>query len=455
MHHRMAKLAIASAGVTTAFLAFAVPPASADLAPQPGDAVGVGSDTVQYASDFLADGSYVGTSGFNTTDPAARVVNFDATPDANARLAYGSGGSAATCGPGTGTHNGTGNDTSTHADTLCTLNPTIVLEAGTKPIQRPNGSGAGATALSADTTTSTDAIAYSRASSCQDTSCGATKTLDPAVFDVLTLGKDPLHMLAASTTDAPAGLSIPELLSIYNCTVTKWNQLPGNSGGSSATIIPVIPQVGSGTRSQFESDIGFTGDTFNSCVKTAEENDPTAIAAQSSPADAIEPMSGGRLNLFQGLSGKTGNALAGAGGGYFQDPTCPQTKTGGVNTGGTCGTKPLISPAVGFLTGTAPDGDKSYLDNRLLFVYFRKADLNSATPFEPGSTLNLVRTLFYNPCSGSGCTGFGPGGAPLYDSSVGQNDIAAAGINPFYDVSTTGAQTLINNDGSPLQGNGP
>jgi ABC-type phosphate transport system substrate-binding protein len=460
MHHRIAKLGLAGVSVITIAFAFALPAAVADVAPQPGDAVGVGSDTVQYASDFVADGNYVGGSGFNSSNPLSRVVNFDATPDANARLAYGSGGATSSCAPGTGTHNGTANDTTgAHADTLCVLNPTIVVAAGTKPIQRPNGSGAGATALANDTVNNLDEISYSRASTCQDTSCGGS-ALNPSTYDVITIGKDPLQILSANTTNAPSGLSIPELKGIYACTTTQWSQL--NSSLPSTTIIPVIPQVGSGTRKQFEQDLGI-GDTFPSCVHVAEENDPTAIYSQlnassvADSADVIEPMSGGRLNLFQGLSGKTGSALAGAGGGYFQDPTCPNTALGAVNPGGTCSTKPLVAPAVKFLTGTAPDSKQSYDDNRLLYIYFRKSDVNSSTPFEPGSSLNMVRTLLYNPCTpvapATTCTGFGTGGAPFYDSSLGQADIAAAGINPFYDASTSGAQTLITNDGSPIVGN--
>ena len=66
-------------------------PASADYAPGPDDVVGVGSDTVQYAIDFLADGDYTGSTGYNLGQ-RNRIINFDATPDANARLAYGAGG---------------------------------------------------------------------------------------------------------------------------------------------------------------------------------------------------------------------------------------------------------------------------------------------------------------------------------------------------------------------------
>ena len=56
--------------------------ASADVQPQASDIVGVGSDTVQFGMDFLADGDVNGHTGFNTTNQSRRVVNFDATGDA-------------------------------------------------------------------------------------------------------------------------------------------------------------------------------------------------------------------------------------------------------------------------------------------------------------------------------------------------------------------------------------
>jgi len=96
------------------------------------------------------------------------------------------------------------------------------------------------------------------------------------------------------------------------------------------------------------ADIGLAK-TFNpnsSCVQTFEENDPTAIfqvVPQSGSTvtvanafkDAIEPMSGGRLNLFLGQEESTTNEDAqGIGqpsanklGPYFIDPTCPVETT--------------------------------------------------------------------------------------------------------------------------------
>src|SRR2546423_95784 len=65
-------------------------PASADYGPGgylgssgKGDIVGVGSDTVQYIGDFLADGDALGHAGFNAAGGKYKFLSFDATADAN------------------------------------------------------------------------------------------------------------------------------------------------------------------------------------------------------------------------------------------------------------------------------------------------------------------------------------------------------------------------------------
>ena len=54
--------------------------AFADYAPQPGDIVGIGGDTPQYAVDFGLNGSN-GILGFNSSATVNRVISFFATPD--------------------------------------------------------------------------------------------------------------------------------------------------------------------------------------------------------------------------------------------------------------------------------------------------------------------------------------------------------------------------------------
>src|SRR5260370_8308642 len=107
-------------------------PGSYDQNAGKGDVVCVGSDTVQYLGDFLADGDQNAHAGFNSSKPTYKLVNIDATADANARLAYG--------------------QTQTVASPAL-LDPSVVLRAGSPPVIRPNGSGAGMKALMNDVTT--------------------------------------------------------------------------------------------------------------------------------------------------------------------------------------------------------------------------------------------------------------------------------------------------------------
>ena len=352
---RKRSLKIGLVALTTALSAgvplLAAHPAFADYAPNSADTVGVGSDTLQYMFDFLADGDGSGTSGYNSLGNKYKLVNIDATADDNARLAYGVNGAAVLgtgnfiCTPGTGSSQGTGNNPSTHGDAQpCALNPMVTLRSGFQPVQRPNGSGAGFKALVQDILNPSpvgEIINYSRASSAQHPAAiiGNCGTSTVPCLDSITVGNESVPLLVASTTNAPTNGTVPlsttALNNIYTATTTgtnaygqpgcvKWNQIPGNTTGSATTILPIIPQVGSGTRSFFLSAIGASSTlpTSNVCYTTGEENDPTAIAQAATPADAIEPMSQGRLNLFQGKN-SGGISLGVPGTGYFDDPSCP------------------------------------------------------------------------------------------------------------------------------------
>ena len=433
------KLGLVAATAVSAAMPLLATPAFADYAPTTSDVVGVGSDTVQYASDFVDDGDYAADAGFNSAGAINKVVNFDATPDANARLAYGNygafgpTGTLTACPPGTGSFVGSGNTNANQSNggKPCVLNPTVVLRAGTRPVQRVNGSGAGGSAGAADTG---HLIDYVRASSAQ----GANLKANGVTWDSITIGTDNLDILTATTTNA-VPLSSAQLYNIYSCVDTTWASVGSTGPNAGQTIIPIIPQAGSGTRSSFLNSIG--SPTLGSCVVTGEENDPYAIGNATAPANAIEPMSSGRLNLFQGVApGQAANAH-----GYFQDPSCTVEAT----TPTACTTGIFLNPAVTLVTTGTPSttgaatvtgvNNNLYGVPRNLYIYFRDSDVNSATPLNVGSTLNFVRTLFYNPCSGAGCTGFGPGGAPYYDTSFGQTLIEEAGITPTYAFTAGGA----------------
>jgi ABC-type phosphate transport system substrate-binding protein len=335
-----------------------ITPASADVQPQATDAVAVGSDTVQYVVDFLADGSPTGLSGFNTTN-ARRVFSFDATGDASGRAAY--------------------LNTSTTA-----LAGTIVPRAGAKPIVRPNGSGAGISALLADTNHQIDFVRSSRLpKAAEQTAAAGFGGIH--VYKIATDGLQIAVNAAAggATPDwnGPAGLSPAELVNIYNGTYKRWSDVPSYTGPNPGdAIYAILPQTGSGTRNDFLADLktanGNVDVPLASWLKTSEEHDPTAISALASGTltfpdtttapytkkDALAPFSTGRDKLIDT--------------GYFGSTPAPNT--------------------VFLLNGAAPDGGSatSYNLARTLYLLARQSDVTSSTPFLAGGSLNLVNTLF-------------------------------------------------------------
>ncbi len=441
-----AKAGLAAVGAITLMVGLAAPAARADYAPGAGDVIAVGSDTLQYIGDFMADGDALGDPGWNSAGNLNRMVNFDASADQNTRQAYGFNGAGGTnaCSPGTGGTAGTGNQNTKHTDSPCTLNPTVVLRAGLNPVQRPNGSGAGLNALLNDKCganpcgTGPFVVQMARRSAPAGATAVATAVTEfgGAGLDSIQVGNDPFAMLSSTTTNAVA-LSVAQLKDIYTCAKTTWNQV---GGASTATILPLMPQVGSGTRQSFLSALGIAAP--GTCTVDVEENDPEAIDGSADPINAIEPISGGRLNLFLG---KLGDGTSNGVGGYIQDPSCAF----GVTAPAACvGAAKTLAPNVKYwTTGTPSDANPIWNITRPLYIYFRDVDtFNDTVKFEPGGSLNWVRSLLYNPCAGTGHTtgchviggiNYGPGGQPFIATSAGQALISAAGVSATY-VPTVG-----------------
>ncbi len=311
--------------------------ASADVQPQASDIVGVGSDTVQFGMDFLADGDVNGHTGFNTTNQSRRVVNFDATGDA--------------CGS-------------------ATANATVVLRANSKPIGRPNGSGAGIAALNADTG-ATEVINYVRSSRLPSPAEQTAATANGwGGLHVYQFATDGLEMAVSQkvATDAPTSLPLSVLVNIYQGTYLKWSDIPGYSGpNGNATIHPLLPQAGSGTRNFFLADLqtqnGGTAITLGANVGAMQEHDPTNI--ESDP-DAIGPFSVGRAFVLNS---------------------------------GYCGA--ANQNVISLLSSAG-----SYNVIRGLYFVVRQRDVTDTTgafgipyPWQVGGTKNFVQTMFSGPLS--------------------------------------------------------
>lgn len=141
---------------------------------------------------------------------------------------------------------------------------TITPKYQGQTITRPDGSGAGITALE---TYSKSTVDFARSSSGPSAS-------DPSSITYVALAGDAVGVTVHKNTNGPSNISFYDLKGIYSCTTRRWNQLAGNSGGSSQNIVPVLPQANSGTRKFFLSAIGVT--TPGSCVVSGpQENEGT------------------------------------------------------------------------------------------------------------------------------------------------------------------------------------
>jgi len=225
---RIVSKLLVAATAAAAIAALAATPALADppagKTPRPTDVVGVGSDTIENVMDQLS-------VAYNATHASGKLYSFDALNPTNGAMG-----------------------------------DPVQLKSGsaTCNIPRPDGSSAGITALenTGTTTGSQPCINFARSSR-------ARATTDPNTISFITLAGDAVTVATQPGTHAPANLiTTSALTGIYNCTITKWNQIPGNSGGATSTIRPMLPQNGSGTRSFFLGAIGVT--TPGSCVSTSD-----------------------------------------------------------------------------------------------------------------------------------------------------------------------------------------
>lgn len=273
MKHNKASIAAAALLVGAVSLVGATS-ASADFSPQARDIVGVGSDTIQISLNNVADGTKIGafnTPGYNATN-GARLVSFNALN------------------PSVPSNSATN-----------LIHDQIVVKPGVTPITRPDGSGQGKATLFAPGNVAGVNFARSSAALSATEVAGAVTEFAFAV--------DTLGVAVSTTTNAPAGISLAQLVQIYLGNITNWSQI----GGQPGTIVPLIPQSGSGTRSFFEAQLKAAngGNTVvypAGLVVEVQEHDPLAFdaatAAAHTPAynaaNAVGPFSVGRAALGAG-----------------------------------------------------------------------------------------------------------------------------------------------------------
>lgn len=167
---------------------------------------------------------------------------------------------------------------------------TVVLRAGSAAITRPNGSGAGKKLLYG---ASNDAnVNFARSSSTLSTA-EIDAGLKQAAFAV-----DGLQMAVRKAgSNAPASLTVADLLKIYKGEVTNWSEV----GGQPGVIKALIPQSGSGTRSFFESQLK-AANGGNTVVLKASDTQEHSDADLKNDANAIAPFSSARVTITPTVS---------------------------------------------------------------------------------------------------------------------------------------------------------
>jgi ABC-type phosphate transport system substrate-binding protein len=338
---RIVSKLLGAATVAAAITALgAATPALADpppgVTPKPADVVGVGSDTIQNVMDQFSH-------DYNLNHSLRQLFSFDALN------------------PTTGA-----------------MGDPIQLKSGSSTcnIPRPDGSSAGITALENTSTTTggKPCIDFARSSR-------ARASTDPTTISFINLAGDAVTVATQPGSNAPATkLTTAALTGIYNCTITRWNQIPGNSGGSPAAISAFLPQNGSGTRSFFLSALGLTAP--GSCVSTSatragaagandntlQENEGVAPILNKNKANVIFGFSVGKWIAEKFHSAKCGTIAQ-----CFADPTnCHPTSSQNLFGCDTHGTMVLNSingtkPTLGTGTGTVINPSFTATFTRLLF----------------------------------------------------------------------------------------
>jgi ABC-type phosphate transport system substrate-binding protein len=169
---------------------------------------------------------------------------------------------------------------------------TIVTKSGCAPIARPDGSNAGITALNDNTldgTTGDYCIDFTISD--RGPNPGDTDTFFPLAHDAIDWS---YPKVSGESNPQPASLTLADLVDIYTCVWTNWDQVPGDT--NNAPIVPVLPQSGSGTRSTFLGALGISSTTVEPCWING--TDPFSTA---SPAPLIEENTGlstGNTDVF-------------------------------------------------------------------------------------------------------------------------------------------------------------
>ncbi|MEV5003046.1 substrate-binding domain-containing protein [Nocardioides sp. LML1-1-1.1] len=397
---------------TAASLTLSLTPAQADPAPQPNDVVATGSDIIQNSFNFLADG-YHELPGYNTAGNRWRFINFDSSGDAQGRSAYTDPRQLPTVLVDGVPYVKQGD--------VKLLNPTLGLRAGQDLVVRPSGGGGGGRDAIINDDQGWIDVGRSPDALTPDNQTTIQSKQNTKLYRVQ-IATDRQLIATAATTNAPATLTADDILKIYSGNYTKWSQVPGYSGPApDETIIPLTLPSDAGMWNTFLANVkrqnpgnGTFNGRGNANSFNVQQNDPTAIAnlPEAQRKNAIVPFPRGRYRTLNK--------------GYYTITSDGQ-KTNNYNTEDghrTAANANAIKLLDGDSTADNNTPTAPYGGNFAYNALIRESDLTSTTPWQPGSTLNWVKALFYNP----------DGPAPFVRTPAGQALLEAAGVTPDYHV---------------------
>lgn len=266
---------------------------------------------------------------------------------------------------------------------------TIQTTSGGPSFVRPNGSGQGLNALSAsinstgtkqwNSVTITDQLDFARSSSGPSVS-GTELTFIPFALDTVSYAVNsasdfPRAIPLGSAAQAAVNPTALTLWNIYHCTRTSYV----NNDGDSITIVPLIPQSGSGTRSFWLGRVGLTEGTLATfpCVtslsNSVQEHNGSALTGPGHivPFSIAQYVAQGNHAL---IDDETGVEVI--------------ERRSHVTLGAITGIQPLV------FTGSGVSANPSFPVSRLVFNVVETARLSSGDPEDV-----LLQDVFAGPAS--------------------------------------------------------
>jgi hypothetical protein len=214
---------------------------------------------------------------------------------------------------------------------------------GCTGIPRPNGSGAGRTALlnslNANSGAGDGCLQFARSSSLNTAASSPSLTYVPFATDAVSYA-------VTTASGISRQLNLADLTAMYHCdpTYVGSSTVPASNASNTFDVTPMLPQAGSGTRSFWEGKVGISDADVNNgvypCIlngakggQTYEEHTGTLVDDKSVAPFSIAQYDAQATSVIADRRGRTvlGSIGSGTAGGALASLTYPVTLNGGFN----------------------------------------------------------------------------------------------------------------------------